>query len=183
MEPSQVSRGSVDRPLTRRERRLAKGVAAGKPVREAALAAGYSSSVAKTKAYKIIRSPRVQSFLTDAMEKLGVTAEMIVQPIKNALLATRTVAIKTKEGEVQLKTDEPDVRLQLEGFDRAERLYGVTLTKHEVPPLPRGNLTVVIVRASDLEKARARQDQKAIEVNTKKTLEVTIVKKTSVPSV
>src|SRR5215831_11247005 len=167
-----MHKGSLDK----RERKFAAGVAAGKSLRQAAREAGYAPSTAEKKAYKIIRSPRVQSFLTDAMEKLGVTAEMIVQPIKNALLATRTVAIKTKEGEVQLKTDEPDVRLQLEGFDRAERLYGVTLTKHEVPPLPRGNLTVVIVRASDLEKARERAERPAVEISPKKAREVSIVK-------
>jgi|SRR5215831_2924176 len=87
-----MHKGSLDK----RERKFAAGVAAGKSLRQAAREAGYAPSTAEKKAYKIVRSPRVQSFLTDAMERLGVTAEMIVQPIKNALLAKRTVAIKRK---------------------------------------------------------------------------------------
>src|SRR5262249_37152064 len=96
-----------------------------------------------------------------------------------ALLATKTVGVKTDKGEIQLKTDEPDVRLQLEGFDRAERLYGVTLTKHEVPPPARGNLTVVMVRASDLDKAQQRAERKPVEINPveRKPIPVTIVKR------
>lgn len=49
-----------------------------------------------------------------------------------------------------------------EGFDRAEWLYGVTQTKHEIPPAPKGNITVVIVRASDLRRAVAGQNAKRI---------------------
>ena len=82
---------------------------------------------------------------------------------------------------MQPKTDEPDVRLQLEGFDRAERLYGVTLTKHEVPPPPKGSLTVVIVRASDLKRAQERAERPAVEISPKKAREVSIVKNDRVP--
>ena len=106
-----------------------------------------------------------------------------MQPIVDALEAKRTVAMKGQDGEVHLETEYPDHRIRLEGFDRAERLYGVTLTKEEMPPPPKGNLTVVILRASDLEEARARQEQKAVEVNPKKTLEVSIVKKANIPSI
>jgi|SRR5215831_117034 len=182
MEPSQVSAGSVDRPLTAKERRLAKGVAAGKPVREAALAAGYSKSVAKTKAYKIIKLPRVQSFLTEALERLGVTAEMIVQPIADALKAKRTVAVKGPNDEMRVETEYPDHKIRLEAFDRCDRLYGASLTKQEVPPPPRGNLTVVILRASDLKRAQERAERPAVEINPKKALEVSIVKKLGVPT-
>src|SRR5215831_7663519 len=124
-----MHKGSLDK----RERKFAAGVAAGKSLRQAAREAGYAPSTAEKKAYKIIRSPRVQSFLTDALEKLGMTAERIVKPIVVALEAKRTVGVKSKEGVLALKTDEPDHRIRMEAFDRVERLYGVTLTKHEVP--------------------------------------------------
>ena len=39
------------------------------------------------------------------------------------------------------------------------------------------------MKASDLQKAQARQQQKAVEINPKKTLEVSIVKKANVPTV
>ena len=165
----------------KRERTFVAGVAAGKSLRQAATDAGYAPSTAEKKAYKILRAPRVQSFLTEVLEQAGVTAKKIVQPIVDALQATKTVRVKTALGKYEVKTDEPDIPLRLEGFDRAERLYGVTLTKQEVPPPPKGNLTVVIVRASDLEKARAREEQKVLEANPKQTLEVSIVKKDSVP--
>jgi len=87
------------------------------------------------------------------------------------------VRVKTALGKFELKTDEPDIPLRLEGFDRAERLYGVTLTKHDVPPAPQGNLTVVIVKASDLARAQARMSQQALEVNPKPKVEVTIARR------
>jgi len=166
----------------KRERKFAAGVTAGNSLRQAAKDACYSPSTAEKKAYKILRAPRVQSFLNEALEQADITAKKIVQPIVDALEAKRTVAIKGPDGEIHLETEYPDIRLQLEGYDRAERLCGVTLTKEEMPP-PQGSTTVVIARASDLEKARARQEEKAVEVNPKKTLEVSIVKKTSVPTV
>jgi hypothetical protein len=167
--------------LDQRERRFAAGVAAGKSLRHAAKDAGYAPSIAEKKAYKILRAPRVQSFLTEALEQAGITAKKIVQPIVDALPAKRTVAIKGPDGEIFLETEYPDVWLQLEGFDRCERLYRAFLTKQEMPSPPRGSLSVVIVRASDLERARQRQERRAIEVNPKKALEVSIVKKDSVP--
>jgi phage terminase small subunit len=168
---------------TEKERRCVEAVAKGQSPHKAALAAGYAPSTAKSKSYKIIRSPCVQSFLTDALERLTVTPDMIVRPIFETLHATKTVYVKTPQGTLEVKTEERDHRIRLEAYDRAERLYGATLTKHEIPPPPKGNLTVVIVRASDLEKARARQEQKAIEVNPKKTLDVLITKKANIPCV
>lgn len=96
----------------------------------------------------------MQSFLTDALERLGVTADMIVRPLFEALQATKTVHVKTPQGILEVKTDEPDLRIRLEAFDRIERLYAVTLNQREVPKPSKGNLTVVIVRASDLKAAR-----------------------------
>jgi phage terminase small subunit len=145
---------------TEKERRFVEGVAKGQSPHKAALAAGYSRSTAKSKSYKIIRSHRVQSFLTDALERLQVTPDMIVQPLFEALQATKIVHVKTPQGTLEIKTDEPDHRVRLEAYDRIERLYGVTLTRPELPVPAKGNLTVVIVRASDLEKAAAAQKAK-----------------------
>jgi len=61
----------------------------------------------------------------------------------------------------------------LEAFDRCERLYGASLTKQDVPSPTQGDLAVVIVRASDLEKAQQRQEWKTVEVN--------VVGKTPIP--
>jgi terminase small subunit-like protein len=168
--------------LDQRERRFAAGVAAGKSLRQAAKDAGYATSTAEKKAYKILRGPRVQSFLTEALEQAGITAKKIAQPIVDALQAKRTVAIKGPDGEIHLETEYPDIRLQLEGYDRAEKLYGVTLTKQETPPPARGSLTVVIVRASDLKKAKERAERSAVEINPEKTLEFSIARKGNVPT-
>lgn len=168
--------------LTQKERRLVEGVASGLDAKNAALKAGYAPTTARSKAYKIIKSHRVQSFLTDALEKLSATPEMIIKPVFDALNATRIVALKGPDGEIYLETEYPDIRLQLEGFDRAVRLFGVTLTKAEAPKAPKGNLTVVIVRASDLKKAKERAERSAIEINPKKTLEFSIARKGNVPT-
>jgi phage terminase small subunit len=168
---------------TEKERRFVEGVAKGQSPYKAALAAGYAPSTAKSKSYKIIRSHRVQSFLTDALERLEVTPDMIVRPIVEALQATKTVRVKTPQGTLEVKTDEPDHRVRLEAYDRIERLYGVTLTRPEVPVPAKGNLTVVIVRASDLERAAAAQKAKVITsgqlLEQPKVLNVQIAKRTN----
>jgi len=135
--PSQADTGgrkSEIKAPTEKERRFVEGVAQGQSPHKAALAAGYAPSTAKSKSYKIIRSLRVQSFLTDALERLSVTPDMTVRPIFEALHATKTVHVKSPQGTLEVKTDEPDHRVRLEAYDRAERLYGVTLTKQEMPP-------------------------------------------------
>ena len=66
--------------LDKRERKFAAGVAAGKSLRQAAKDAGYTSSTAEKKAYKILPAPREQSFLTDSLEQAGITDKKIAAP-------------------------------------------------------------------------------------------------------
>lgn len=181
MDESQKS--SVSSKLTLREKKVVAGVMAGQSVQRAAQDAGYSDSVSKSHIYKSIKSHRVQSFFTDALEHMGLTPALIVKPVFDAIQATMIVKVKSRTGEFKLVTDYPDHHLRLEAFDRIERLYGVSLNKSETPQPAKGSLTVVIVKASDLERAQASQKQKAIEINPKKTLNVSIIKKVRVPTV
>jgi len=66
--------------LDKRERKFVAGVAAGKPLRQAAKDAGYATSTAEKKTYKILRAPREQSFLTNSLEQAGITAKKIAAP-------------------------------------------------------------------------------------------------------
>ena len=66
--------------LTVRENRLVQGIAEGLPVTEAARRAGYSEHSATSHVYHILKRPRVQSFLTEALERAGITPEQIVAP-------------------------------------------------------------------------------------------------------
>jgi len=108
--------------LDKRERKFVAGVAAGKPLRQAAKDAGYATSTAEKKAYKILRAPREQSFLTNSLEQAGITRRRSLHPMVDALQARRRVAINGPDGGIELETEFPDHRMRLDAFDGAERL-------------------------------------------------------------
>ena len=113
--------------------------------------AGYAPSTAEKKAYQIVCRPQIQSFLTEALEALGVTAKQLVQPIKDGLEACEVV--RTKDGNIL--TDHPDHRVRLQAHDRAVVLYGLTgkladkLPAADPEPLAPLNINVVFVKPPD----------------------------------
>ena len=109
------------RQVSQHELRFAQGVAQGKTKVQAARDAGYSESTALKKSWKFVQRPHLQSFLTEALENLGVSGEKIVQPVADALEATEVV--RTEAGKIL--TDHPDHRIRLQAHDRAVLLYGL----------------------------------------------------------
>ena len=137
----------------RSQRAVALGLAQGLSQIEAVKQAGYADSTAEKKAYQIVQHPQVQNFLTESLEALGVTAQKIMQPIKDGLEACEVV--RTEDG--KLLTGHPDHKVRFMAHDRAVALYGLG-TKHpvapegEVPrPLPPVNIQVNFVSPKDRE--------------------------------
>ncbi len=137
----------------RSQRAVALGLAQGLSQIEAVKQAGYADSTAQKKAYRIVQRPQVQSFLTEALEALGVTARQILQPIKDGLEACEVV--KTEDGKIL--TDYPDHKIRFMAHDRAVQLYGLGKgSEHPAPgldtqPSPTYNIQINFVRPKDRE--------------------------------
>jgi hypothetical protein len=108
--------------LDERERRFVKGVVAGKSMTQAAKDAGYATSTAEKKSYALLQRPLVKSELTKALERAGVTLVDIVQPIADALTATRSY-VDPKSG-LLVETSVPDHKMRLEASRAAVALFG-----------------------------------------------------------
>ncbi len=134
-----ASRRSTQRGLTARERKFIRGRAQGLSLREAAIRAGYSRSVARSKASDILRRPLVQSALTDALARQRVTLAKLVRPIADALKAN---VVTTFQGRA-VESDIPDHRTRLEAAELAISLHGGLPKQVELPPLPQEPLTVI----------------------------------------
>jgi len=101
--------------LTVKQAKLVKGIAEGKPKQVAALEAGYGTnpSSAAAIANETLKNPNVQEALQAALVRAGITPDLAIAPIGEALLH-----------------DELDMRLK--GSDRALKLM-----------MPRGEGTTV----------------------------------------
>lgn len=123
--------------LTLRERRLVRFRAQGHAQGKAGVLAGYASGAAVA---SVLRRPLVQSALTDALRKQGITLSKIVKPIKDALSANLvTVFMGVAKENKQI----PDHKTRLEACDRALALHGGLPKQVELPPMPREPLTVI----------------------------------------
>ena len=107
--------------LDERERRFVKGVVEGKSLTQAAMDAGYAKSTAEKKSYAILQRPLVRSKLTNALERVGVTLEGIVQPIVDGLNATKSYV--TKDG-LMVESQVPDHKIRLDAARIAVALLG-----------------------------------------------------------
>jgi hypothetical protein len=106
--------------LDKRERKFIAGVVEGKPLIRAAKDAGYAKSTAEKKSFAILRRPLVQSELTKAFERHGLTMKGIVQPIVDGLTANRSMVV----GGITIESDFPDHQIRLAASDRAVKLLG-----------------------------------------------------------
>jgi hypothetical protein len=129
---------------------LAKGLTQVKAVEEA----GYSPITAQKKAYDIVKRPLVQTALTEALERQGMTFDRILKPVVDALDAT--VVAHTLAGPV--KTKLPDHRIRLEAHNRLVSLYGGTPRGSEIPPLPAQGLVVIIQKEGGLSEKKEPLD-------------------------
>ena len=88
---------------------------------QAAKDAGYATSTAEKKSYAILQRPLVSSEFTKALERARVTLAHIVQPIADALKATKSYV--NKDG-VMVESQVPDHKIRLEASRDAVALLG-----------------------------------------------------------
>ncbi len=128
--------------LDERERRFVKGVVEGKSRIQAAKDAGYATSTAEKKSYALLQRPLVSSALTNALERAGVTLVHIVQPIADALKATKSHV--NKDG-VMVESQMPDHKIRLEASRDAVALLGGIPKVGEGTPTAHGlNLFIAV---------------------------------------
>lgn len=129
--------------LNERERRFVTGVVEGKSMIQAAKDAGYAKSTAEKKSHTFLQRPLVRSALTDALEQAGVTLTQIVQPIADALKATRSYIDPTRG--ILVETDIPDHKIRLEASRDAVALLGGIPKVGEGTPTAHGlNLFIAV---------------------------------------
>jgi hypothetical protein len=121
-------------------------VAAGKSRIQAAKDAGYATSTAEKKSYTFLQRPLVKSALTEAMVRIGMTHEMMVQPLKDALTATRSY-VDPKSG-LLVETQVPDHKMRLEASRDAVAIFGGIPKVGESTPSAHGlNLFISVASA------------------------------------
>ena len=129
-------------PASIRERKLVQEILRGKSIRQAAKDAGYAESTACVKSYGILQRPRVQTCLTDALERAGITPEALAKPIYEALEA-RVRMTNSRLGTV-IETELPDHQTRLQAYDRMVAAYGAVPRVVEMPEPPPPGLNVTI---------------------------------------
>jgi hypothetical protein len=133
--------------LDERERRFVKGVVKGKSKIQAAKDAGYSKSTAEKKSYAILQRPLVKSELTTALERARMTLKQIVQPIADALKATKSNV--NKDG-LMVESQVPDHKIRLEASRAAVALFGGIPKVGEGTPTAHGlNLFIAVDHGQD----------------------------------
>lgn len=111
-------KGQESRPrrLTPMQRLLVKGLQEGKSVLQAALAAGYAPSTAKSNVYQM---PVVRSAVAQLMERQGLGDDTLLAKLKEKLEATD----RRKQGRGW--ADVPVHHVQLQALDIALKLKGL----------------------------------------------------------
>lgn len=94
------------RQLTPKQRALVQGVAEGKSLHRAALDAGYSPSVAKSDVYQ---NPRLRRAIAEVMDRMGLSEETLLQPIKDGLTANKRTRA---DHPIRLRASETGLRLR-----------------------------------------------------------------------
>jgi len=128
--------------LTRMQRLLIKGLQEGKSVLQAALAAGYAPSTAKSNVYQ---SSAVRSAIAQLMDNQGIGDDVLLTKLKEKLDAT-CQRQKGKEWE-----DAPMHDVQLRALDMALKLKGLypaaklEVTKRDYGSLDDGELEAAIL--------------------------------------
>ncbi len=128
--------------LDERERRFIQGVVEGKSMTQAAKDAGYAKSTAEKKSHTFLQRPLVRSALTSALERVGVTLEHIVQPIADALKATRSYV--ANDG-LMVESQVPDHKIRLEASRDAVALLGGIPKVGEGTPTAHGSNLYIAV--------------------------------------
>lgn len=126
---------------TLKAKKLVRNLTSGKfaSQRAAAIDAGYSPHTSPS---SVLNRPLVKSALTDAMLKLGITNDLLLQPIKDALQATRSYVDPARG---LIETSIPDHKLRLEASrDGVAILGGIPKVGEGTPNAHGLNLFVAV---------------------------------------
>lgn len=117
--------------LTQKQRKLVKGMVAGKPQGEAAKAAGLNESYAS----QVLKTPKLKLAIADLMDKVGLSDDKLLEKHKQLLEAQKVVsAVGGKDagaGSVDF-IEVPDHPVQAKALEMAYKLKGKFVEKQEV---------------------------------------------------
>ena len=123
-------------------------VLAGNSPTEAARKAGYSSKSAARTASKLMKLPHIKDAMTLNLDKIGITYQKALQPIADALQATKIVT--TKDGEAY-NSGIPDHAVRLNAATKALQI--LTLINKEKPRQPKEAKKIIDQPEHNLSKA------------------------------
>jgi len=119
--------------MTKPQRKLIKGIAEGKTQKDAAKSAGLNESYAS----QVLNTPKLKKALTELMDEMGLSDEMLLAKHKELLNATRT----TDNGEI------PEYKIQAKALEMGYKLKSAFVDKSEVEMS--GQLSINIIKFSD----------------------------------
>ena len=159
--------------LTLKQRKLAKGIAAGLNGKAAAIAAGYSPISAKSTACNLLNhNVRVQAYLYRLMDRKGLTDSKLLTTLKEGLEANKvisaTVILKAGDPTVTERTadakavdfiDVPDHPTRHKFLETGLKLRG-HLQPEQKPDAPAVNVNIIsidgLTKEQLMERLRAR---------------------------
>lgn len=123
--------------LTRKQRMLVKGIAAGKTQKQAAKEAGLD----RTYASKVLKQPQLTATLAELLERSGLGDMSLLAKLKELLEARKVIAVVTGKDAGMGSVDfiVPNYTVQARALDFAFRLRGAYQKKVEqkgVTPVP-----------------------------------------------
>ena len=133
-------------------RTIAEGLAKGLTQMKAVEEAGYAPSTAQKKAYAIVKRPLVQSALTEAIERQGVTFDDILQPYFDGLKAM--IVMKDSKTLTARATTIPAIPTRMDAADRLVELYGGKPRVMDLPAETPKGLLVIIQREGGPQEAK-----------------------------
>lgn len=119
--------------LTPRERKLIKGVAAGKSIKASAIEAGYSPKTGRESGSRALRNVTVKTALEKLMDKVGLSDAKVLQAHADLIAANKTVSVIPAKGETEGRdasassvefVDVPDWQARAKGIDMAHKIKG-----------------------------------------------------------
>ena len=127
--------------MTLRERKLIKGVAAGKSKTQAAKDAGYSPRSAYELGSRTLKNVDVRTALDILMDKAGLSDTKVFAAHAELMGANKTVSVIPVKGETEGRdatassvefVDVPDWQARAKGIDMAHRIKGRFVEKKEI---------------------------------------------------
>jgi hypothetical protein len=122
------------RPLTIKQKKLVKGVVAGKTQKQAAIDAGYSPKHAESAASHELNKAQVKATLQSLMAKHGLDDASLLKVHADMIQATKVVSAvggKDADSKTMDFIDVPDWQARGKGLEMAYKLAGAFVEKKE----------------------------------------------------